>query len=141
MKKKDIILIVAIALIAVISFIIVSKPPFVVNIYNNIFHNGEETAGGDSPAGVEGNTVIVRVDRTQVGIYSLDENAEYILNGGTHILVIENGCAYLKDVKCRDHICEKQGKVSYNNQTLTCLPYKLTVTVSSEQMPSVDFES
>lgn len=105
MKKNDIILVGAILLVAIITAIIV---PLV----------------GDAGA-----YVVVRVDGREVGKYSLSEDGEYSLNGGTNILVIEDGAAYLIEANCPDHLCVKQGKINKNGQTITCLPNKLTVTV------------
>ena len=34
-----------------------------------------------------------------------------------------------------------QGKISKNGETITCLPYKLTVTVTGGENPSVDLVS
>ena len=74
----------------------------------------------------------VKVDGEEVGKYSLSEDGEYELNGGTNILRIENGAAYLIEANCPDHLCVKQGKINKNGQTITCLPNKLTVTVYGE---------
>lgn len=76
-----------------------------------------------------GARVVVRVDGIEACEYSLYENGSYSLNGGTNILVIEDGCAYLTDASCPDHLCVKQGRISKTGQTITCLPNKLTVTV------------
>ncbi len=73
--------------------------------------------------------VIVRVDGQEIARYSLSENGEYPLNGGTNTLQIENGRAYLTEADCPDHLCVKQGKVHLSGETITCLPNKLTVTV------------
>lgn len=77
----------------------------------------------------DGAKVIVRVDGAYLEEYSLYDDGEYILNGGTNILCIEGGCAYLKNANCPDLLCVKQGKISKTGQTITCLPNKLTVTV------------
>ena len=77
----------------------------------------------------EGAYVIVRVDGQQVASYSLTENGEYSLNGGTNILCIREGRAFLTDANCPDHLCVKQGKIDQTGQTITCLPNRLTVTV------------
>ena len=61
--------------------------------------------------------------------YSLSDSGRYELNGGTNILVIEDGAAYMLEADCPDHICVSQGKVRYAGQCITCLPNKLTVTV------------
>ena len=82
------------------------------------FNKGEEGAG-----------VIVRVDGVEMARYSLSDSGRYELNGGTNILVIEDGAAYMLEAACPDHICVSQGKVRYAGQCITCLPNKLTVTV------------
>ena len=73
--------------------------------------------------------VVVRIDGEDVARYSLYENGEYALNGGSNILVIENGYAWLRDANCPDSLCVKQGKISRTGQVITCLPNRLTVTV------------
>ena len=77
----------------------------------------------------EGNTVVVQLDGNTVAEYSLSVNARYELNGGTNILVIEDGRAYLSDANCPDKLCVHQGKISRTGEVITCLPNKLTVTV------------
>jgi hypothetical protein len=77
----------------------------------------------------DGAYVVVKVDGEEVGKYSLSEDGVYELNGGTNILRIENGAAYLTDANCPDHLCVKQGKIDETGETITCLPNKLTVTV------------
>ncbi len=85
--------------------------------------------------------VIVRVDGVEQARYSLFENGTYPLNGGTNILVIENGQAWLKEANCPDELCVGQGKVRSDGQVITCLPNKLTVTVYGAQDDGVDFVS
>ena len=105
MKKRDIILIASILAIAIALFLVVELTK-------------EEGAG-----------VTVKVDGVKVAEYSLSKNGTYPLNGGTNILVIENGKAYLTDANCPDKLCVHQGKISRTGETITCLPNKLTVTV------------
>ena len=105
MKKNDLILIGAILLIIAIIFAVTTLTK------------------------EEGAYVVVKVDGKEVGRYSLAVDGEYELNGGTNILHIEGGAAYLTWANCPDHLCVKQGKVSMTGETITCLPNKLTVTV------------
>ena len=77
----------------------------------------------------DGAYVVVRVDGEEVARYSLAEDGEYSLNGGTNILRIEGGQAYLTYADCPDHLCVKQGRVHNTGEVITCLPNKLTVTV------------
>ncbi len=89
----------------------------------------------------EGATVVVEIDGATVATYSLSENGEYPLNGGTNVLVIEDGKAYLNYSNCPDHTCEKTGKIQYVGQTIVCLPNLLTVTIKGEAEGGVDFVS
>lgn len=105
MKKRDLILIVAILAVALLLLGIVALTR------------------------KEGAYVVVRVDGEEVARYSLAEDGEYSLNGGTNILRIEGGQAYLTYADCPDHLCVKQGRVHSTGEVITCLPNKLTVTV------------
>ena len=116
MKKRDIILIASILAVAIALFLIVELTK-------------EEGAG-----------VTVKVDGVKVAEYSLTADGTYPLNGGTNILVIENGKAYLTDANCPDKLCVHQGKISMTGETITCLPNKLTVTVFGTEQ-SVDLVS
>ena len=116
MKKRDIILIASILAVAIALFLIVELTK-------------EEGAG-----------VTVKVDGVKVAEYSLSADGTYPLNGGTNILVIENGKAYLSDANCPDKLCVHQGKISMTGETITCLPNKLTVTVFGTEQ-SVDLVS
>ncbi len=77
----------------------------------------------------EGAYALVSVNGEEVARYSLWENGEYSLNGGTNVLVIENGVAYLKDASCPDKLCVNQGRIAFSGETITCLPNKLTVSI------------
>ena len=116
MKKRDIILIASILAVAIALFLIVELTK-------------EEGAG-----------VTVKVDGIKVAEYSLSADGTYHLNGGTNILVIENGKAYLSDANCPDKLCVHQGKISMTGETITCLPNKLTVSVFGAEQ-SVDLIS
>lgn len=109
MKKRDFILISAILLIALLLFAIFTLTR------------------------KDGEYVIVRVDGKEVAQYSLHENSTYILNGGTNVLQIEDGKAWMTEADCPDHVCIKQGEIEKNGETITCLPNKLTVTVYGEK--------
>lgn len=88
-----------------------------------------------------GEAVVVEIDGVTVATYSLSQNGEYSLNGGTNVLVIENGQAYLNYSNCPDHTCERTGKIQYVGQSIICLPNKLTVTIKGDGEGGVDFVS
>jgi hypothetical protein len=89
----------------------------------------------------EGSAVVVEIDGMTVATYSLDQNGEYSLNGGTNVLVIEDGKAYLNYSNCPDHTCEKTGKIQYVGQSIICLPNKIAITIKGEAEGGVDFVS
>ena len=87
----------------------------------------------------EGAYVRVEVEGETVAEYPLSENGEYKLTDG-NTLVIEDGCAYMKDADCPDRTCVRTGKISERGQTIVCLPNKVSVTVVGND-GGVDLES
>ena len=114
LKKADIILILALLLLAFGSYIAFS-------------------AGSERGAYVE-----VRADGITEAVYLLSENGEYPLNGGSNILVIEDGKAWIREADCPDKLCIKQGKISLDGQCIVCLPNKLSVTARSATDDGID---
>ncbi|MBR3687032.1 MAG: NusG domain II-containing protein [Clostridia bacterium] len=117
MKKRDLILIVAILAIGLLSW------------------------GALELAKEEGAYVVVTVAGEEVARYSLAEDGEYELNGGTNILKIENGEAYMVWANCPTlgkTRCTHQGKISRTTEKITCRINKLVVTVYGAEDPDVE---
>ena len=76
-----------------------------------------------------GESVRVSVDGKAVCEYSLSADGEYPLNGGSNILVIENGEAYIRWADCPRQICVKEGRISRAGQRITCLENRVVVEV------------
>ena len=89
----------------------------------------------------EGSVAVVEINGTNVAEYSLMNNGEYSINGGTNILVIENGVAYLNYSNCPDHTCEQTGKIKYVGQSIICLPNKVSITIKGDTEGGVDLVS
>ena len=89
----------------------------------------------------EGGYVEVEKNGELIATYSLSVNGEYSLNGGTNVLVIEGGVAYLKDANCPDKTCVKTGKIRYVNQSIICLPNEISITVRGGSDNGVDLVS
>ena len=87
---------------------------------------------------VPGATVVVEIDGEKAAEYPLELNATYTLNGGTNVLVIDNGRAYLNYSNCPDHTCERS-KIQYVGQKIVCLPNLVTVSITGESDDAVDF--
>ena len=86
-----------------------------------------------------GGYAVVRVDGTETERHSLAVDGVFSLNGGSNVLVVENGEAWLSYADCPDHLCIKMGKIRYTGQTITCLPNRLTVTIEGGESDGVDF--
>ena len=89
----------------------------------------------------EGSVAVVEIDGMVAGTYPLSQNGTFSLNGGTNVLVIENGTARLVQSNCPDHTCENVGAIRYVGQTIVCLPNRLTVTIRGNSSGGVDFVS
>ena len=87
----------------------------------------------------EGGVAVVRVDGVETERHALTENGTYPLNGGSNILVIADGQAWLSEANCPDLLCVKQGRIHYTGQSIICLPNRLTVTVEGGESDDVDF--
>ena len=86
----------------------------------------------------EGGAAVVRINGAEIERYSLLQNGSFPLNGGSNILVIEDGYAWMSEANCPDHICVRQGKIHYTGQVITCLPNRLTVTIEGGEDDGVD---
>ena len=85
-----------------------------------------------------GGEVVVRVDGVETERHALTENGTYPLNGGSNILVMGEGQAWLTEANCPDLLCVRQGKIRYAGQSIICLPNRLTVTVEGGESDGVD---
>ena len=79
----------------------------------------------------EGAVARVTIDGTEVGSYPLNQGREVSIGDESHynLLVIEDGAAYIRDASCPDKLCIRQGKASFDGQSLICLPNKVVVEV------------
>lgn len=74
----------------------------------------------------------VSVNGEAVGEYSLSEDGEYTLNGGTNTLVIKDGKAYVTHADCPDKLCINQGKISRGGERIVCLPNRVMIEIIGE---------
>ena len=80
-----------------------------------------------------GDMAVVSVKGKVVAEYSLSVDGVYYLNGGTNILVIENGSAYIREANCPGYQdCVEQGKISMVGETIVCLPNEVVVEITGE---------
>ena len=82
-----------------------------------------------------GDTVTVTVDGELFGTYSLSEERSVEIqgaDGGVNRLVIRNGQVVMEYASCPDGICVSHRPISYNGQSIICLPNKVVVTVQAQ---------
>jgi hypothetical protein len=88
----------------------------------------------------EGAYVVVSIDGGEVCRYSLSEDGEFLLNGGTNTLVISGGKAYISEADCPDGLCVSQGKISRTGQTVVCLPNRVMLRIVGAEEADVELE-
>lgn len=82
-----------------------------------------------------GGTVQVRVAGAVTAAYPLDVDASYTItgaNGGTNLLVIEDGAARIEEASCPDGVCVHTGRIRRNGQSIVCLPNQVVVEIVSD---------
>ncbi len=121
MKKNDVILIASLLIICAISLLAIKlwqKQSTTDNAY-----------------------VRVEVDGKVYGTYPLnEERTEKIQfeNGSYNVLVIKDGKADITEASCPDQICVRHMPIHYSDESIVCLPNKLTVTVVGGQENEID---
>ena len=76
-----------------------------------------------------GAQAVVTVEGREIGRYPLKKSGTFPLNGGTNILVVENGEAWVSEANCPDKVCMGMGKISRNGEFIACLPNRLLVVI------------
>ena len=119
LKKRDIILIVSLLVVGIIALV----------IWHFVYS-------------VDGKYVTIEQRDNLIGIYPLNVDKEIEIEHRGEVvnkIVIEDGYCYMKEAKCPDHLCIKQGKVNKSGQTIVCLPNRVVVTVVDSD--SSDYDS
>jgi len=73
-------------------------------------------------------TVVVEVDGKRVAELSLENDTEYLIEGigGTNLLIIKGGKAYISEATCPDRVCVKTGEVTETTPSV-CRPNRVVV--------------
>lgn len=91
----------------------------------------------------EGGSVVVMIDGKESARYALNKDTQITIKNGdsSNNLIIKDGFAKIVEASCPDKLCVKQNSISYNGETITCLPNKVVVKIISETAPETDFTS
>ena len=85
-----------------------------------------------------GAEAVVTVDVVEIGRYPLSRSGTYPLNGGSNVLVIGDGMAWVSEANCPDKVCMGMGKISRNGEFIACLPNRLIVVIEGGEASPVD---
>lgn len=80
----------------------------------------------------EGGRAVVELDGKELGSYPLSEDTEVRIGSelGENILVIKDGKAYVSSADCPDGICVSHYPISREGETIVCLPHRLVIRIA-----------
>jgi hypothetical protein len=92
-----------------------------------------------------GSVVQVRVEGAVIETFPLSENRSYEINGingGTNVLIIQDGEAWVEEASCPDGLCKSMGRISMSGQSIICLPNKVVIEIldKSRETPSSEID-
>jgi len=89
---------------------------------------------------VLGSNILITVDGKEYGTYSLLEEQTITIGEGDtkNIIEIREGKAYMREASCPDQLCVDQNEISYDKESIICLPNKVVITVISDVESDVD---
>ena len=114
MKKKDLILVGAALLVALVLYAI-----------------------SQVTLGTQAAQVVVTVGGEEVLRRPLAMSDTYEIaqeDGDVNIIRVENGAVFMLEANCRDGLCIRQGKMKNAAKTIVCLPHELVVRLDGEAM-------
>jgi len=89
----------------------------------------------------DGKMVVVTVDGAVYKEYPLNKDFSttiYGVNGSTNLLVIKDGYADVTEASCPDKICVKSRKINKTGESIICLPNKVVVKITGGDDGEVD---
>ena len=84
---------------------------------------------GETSKPVSGPVAVVTLNGEEAGRYPLSEEGSFSLNGGSNLLIVSGGEAWVSEANCPDKVCMGMGKISRNGEFIACLPNRLLVVV------------
>lgn len=86
----------------------------------------------------DGKYVQVRVAGQVEKVFPLSQDVEYEIagrDGGSNLLIIRDGKAWVEEADCPDKLCKNMGKISRSGQSVVCLPHEVVVEIVDETGP------
>lgn len=91
-------------------------------------------------AGSSGTKVVITAGGSLYGIYDLDEDREITIKQGSHInkVTIKDSTVSMVFSDCPNQICVSHKSISKTNESITCLPNKVMVTIEGDREGGYD---
>ena len=80
--------------------------------------------------GEAGSYAVVIIRNNEIGRYSLAFDGIYAINDGKNTIEIRDGKVRMTEADCPNHLCVRQGWISFSGQSIVCLPNELSVTIT-----------
>ena len=82
----------------------------------------------------------IYVDSRLVAELPLDVDCEYVVREGDNENTIEisGGRARMSSANCADEYCVRQGYISYDGETVICLPHRVVIELEAAQESGLD---
>ncbi len=111
MKKKDIILIIGVIIIALLSILV-----------NKMINSGKS------------DMVVIYVDNKLYKEFPINENKSIEINRGKNknTVYIHNKGVEMSHANCQDKVCVKTGFIKNPGESIVCLPHKVSIEIVSK---------
>lgn len=88
----------------------------------------------------EGDKVVVSVGGKVSKEFPLSKDTTFEIEGinGTNLLRIKDGKASISEATCPDKLCVNQHSIEFNGESLICLPNQVVVTVQGSKNNDID---
>lgn len=84
----------------------------------------------------QGLVAVVTVDGEEYASLPLEKDSQLLIknkDGGTNLLVIKDGEAYIAEANCSNQVCVNTGKINEEGELIVCLPHKVVVTIENNK--------
>ena len=92
-----------------------------------------------------GARVVVSIDGTEVARYALSEEVDVEVQSlaktpaeGHNRLIIHDGKAHMEEADCPDRLCVGQGEIYRTNESIICLPHRVTIRIVGAEESAPD---
>ncbi len=91
----------------------------------------------------DGNAVVIKIDGVKTEKYEITQNIKTTIKTGKdgeyeNVLVIKDGKAFVESANCPDKVCVGHNAISFVGETIVCLPHKVVIEIVGDTQNNVD---